>query len=175
MVRRLVLLLLLLGSVGSATTVAAPRADPPQRTVPCAEVIDHPSFPYRGGSQPRYRYRLVLGAVSVPPAFLEQVSETGERPWTHFAKHGLVVRSGVEPVTVTVPPAWRRIVGIVWGNAGNGIFHTIRLAACPSTPIRGNAYAGGFYLRSPSACVPLVFRVGGRSATVRFGVGKRCP
>ena len=36
------------------------------------------------------------------------------------------------------------------------------------------AYAGGFFLRSPSVCVPLIFRVGARSATVRFGIGRRC-
>ena len=34
-------------------------------------------------------------------------------------------------------------------------------------------YAGGFYLRSPSACLPLVFRVGRRSETVRFGIGQQ--
>jgi hypothetical protein len=37
-----------------------------------------------------------------------------------------------------------------------------------------NPYVGGFVLRSRAGCVPLEFRVGGRTATVRFGIGKRC-
>jgi hypothetical protein len=39
---------------------------------------------------------------------------------------------------------------------------------------QGFAYSGGFFLRSPGACLPLTFRVGQRSATVRFGLGRRC-
>jgi hypothetical protein len=37
-----------------------------------------------------------------------------------------------------------------------------------------NGYPGGFFLRASSACVPLVVGVGQRSATVRFGIGRRC-
>ena len=49
------------------------------------------------------------------------------------------------------------------------------IARCPVSPPKvWNAYAGGFYLRSRSACVPLKFRVGRRAKTVRFGLGKRC-
>jgi len=45
----------------------------------------------------------------------------------------------------------------------------------PSSSLEGwNPYSGGFLLKTQSACVPLTFRVGSRSATVRFGVGKRC-
>lgn len=153
--------------------VAGRAADRPQRTIPCREIIGSTRFPYLGSPERRHRYRLVLGAVSVPPAYLEQVSPTGRTPWTHFAKRGLVVRSG-RSVGITVPAAWRRRVGVVWGNAGHGVFGSIRIAACGSDPARGNAYAGGFFLRHPSACVPLVFRVGGRSQSVRFGVGRRC-
>jgi hypothetical protein len=57
-------------------------------------------------------------------------------------------------------------------------------AACPyqSSGVVGFAasgrvwdgYAGGFYLRSAAACVPLVFRIGDRSTTVLFSVGRRC-
>jgi hypothetical protein len=153
--------------------VAGSASDGPQRTVPCAEIIDVTRFPYLGSFERRHRYRLVLGAVSVPPAYLEQVEPTGERPWTHFSKRGMVVRSG-RSVRITVPPAWRKRVGIVWGNGGLGVFSSIRIAACGSDPSKGNAYAGGFFLRRASECVPLVFRVGGRTQTVRFGVGRRC-
>jgi len=34
--------------------------------------------------------------------------------------------------------------------------------------------AGGFLLSSRSVCVPPVFRVGKRSETVRFGLGRHC-
>jgi len=74
---------------------------------------------------------------------------------------------------VTVPATWRKRVAITWGN-NTGIVSALRIAGCPVPPHVWNAYAGGFYLRSRSACVPLIFRVGGKSATVRFGVGQRC-
>jgi hypothetical protein len=38
----------------------------------------------------------------------------------------------------------------------------------------GFAYAGGFVLRVRAACLPLEFRVGERSAVVRFGLGRKC-
>lgn len=159
-------ILLLAAAAGAAV-------DQRGRTIPCAESIAETQFPYVGSSQRRHRYRLVLGAVSVPPAYLEQVSPTGERPWTHFSKRGMVIRSGTS-VGVAVPPAWRRRVGIVWGNGGHGVFSSIRFTACGSERDEGKAYAGGFYLRRPSGCVPLVFRVGSRTQTVRFGIGRRC-
>jgi hypothetical protein len=38
-----------------------------------------------------------------------------------------------------------------------------------------SAYAGGFYLRTSGACVPLVFNNGRQTTTVRFGIGAHCP
>jgi hypothetical protein len=170
-------LLLLLGVTACLALAAAAAfaSDEPQRTIPCEEVIGSTRFPYAGSADPRYRLRTVLGAVSVPPAYLEQVFETRSRPWTYFSKHGLVARADGRPVTISVPPSWRTRAGIVWGNAGHRVFHTIRLAGCGSEPSRGNAYAGGIFLRRPSACIPLVFRVGSLSRTVWFGLGERCP
>ncbi len=130
-------------------------------------------FPYVGSSRPRDRYRLVLGVVSVPPAFLEQVVPTNSTPWAYWRKAGLVVRASGESVTVRVPQAWRNRVAITWGNRPD-IVSSLRIAGCGSAPEAGNAYAGGFYLRSRSACVPLNFRVGRRSATIRFGLGRPC-
>jgi len=146
--------------------VAAAHATPAPPTVPCDEIIRHTTFPYRG-------YRLVLGAVSVPPAYLAQVFATGQRPWAYWRKAGLVVRAGGPPVTVTVPRAWRRRAAITWGNS-TPIVPSLRLTGCDRGRNVGHAYAGGFYLRSPSACLPLIFRVGSRTATVRFGLGRRC-
>ena len=86
----------------------------------------------------------------------------------------MVVRAGSEPVTVSVPPRWRNRVAIGWGNIDATA--SLRFETCPeASSLEGwNAYAGGFQLRVRSACVPVTFRVGDQSATVRFGVGKRC-
>jgi hypothetical protein len=150
----------------------------PARTVPCDESIGNPAFPYIGGKPLQYRYRLVLGEISVPPAYLKQVVPTNEQPWSYWRKAGLIVRGSGKSVTISVPEAWRTRARISWGNGGNGGnggSETLRIAGCGSDPRSGNAYAGGFYLSSSSACVPLIFRVGQRSATVRFGIGQVCP
>jgi hypothetical protein len=62
----------------------------------------------------------------------------------------------------------------VWGNNVRRVFHTIRIAACERIRKQGNAYPGGFFLRSPAACVPLAFSVESRRQTVWFGIGRRC-
>jgi hypothetical protein len=155
-----------------ATASTAPSTS--GRTVPCGESIDMTKFPYVGSSRPQYRYRLVLGAASVPPGYLAQVVPTGEMPWAYWRKAGLIVRAGGPAVSISVPPAWRARAGIAWGYGNKGVFDTLRIASCPGPPGRGLAFSGGFYLHSPSACVPLVFRVGRRSETVRFGIGRRC-
>jgi hypothetical protein len=143
-----------------------------QRTVPCDERIDTTPFPYLGNSQPQQRYRSVLNAVSVPPVYLQQVIPTKQPRWRYWRKAGLVVRAQ-RALTITVPPRWRTRAAIVWGNSG-GPFESLRIAACAGSPHSGNGYAGGFYLRAPSACLPLIFRVDGRRTTVRFGIGRRC-
>lgn len=38
-----------------------------------------------------------------------------------------------------------------------------------------NAYPGGFYIDSATACVPLRITARGRSRTVRVGIGTACP
>jgi hypothetical protein len=168
--------LLLAAAVGvlAQTGLAVPDKTPPSRTVPCDEVIDQTRFPFVGGQRPASRYRLVLGAVSVPPAHLPEPVKTETRPWTHWHKAGLVVRDGAGPVTITVPRVWRTRAAIEWGYGGHGPFSSLRIGPCGTDPSAGSAYSGGFLLSSRSACVPLVFRVGGRTATVRFGVGRRC-
>ena len=156
----------------SVTARSAPSA--PGRTVPCDEVIDLTRFPYVGSRDPKLGYRQVLGVVSVPPAYLEHVAPTRRRPWAYFSKKGLVVRASREAVTITVPRRWRKRVAIVWRNHGHGVFSSLRIAGCGADPKVGNAYAGGFYLRARSACVPLIFRVGTRRQAVSFGIGRVC-
>jgi len=75
-------------------------------------------------------------------------------------------------MVISVAKGWRNRVGITWGDSP--IASTLRIRSCP--PLVGGArgWAGGFYLRSRAACVPLIFRVGSRSATVYFGLGRGC-
>ena len=151
----------------------AGTVEPPQRIIPCSEIIRFTAFPYLGSYQKRDRYRLVLDSVSVAPAYIPAY-RTLERPWRYFAKRGLIVKRGTA-VTITVPPAWRKSMAITWGNGGHGPFHKIRTAACRfGAPERGYAYAGGFYLRRSSACAPLNFTIGNRSKTMWFGIGTHC-
>jgi hypothetical protein len=152
--------LVLLAAGGAFTSASSVR------TVPCGERIDTTRFPYPG-------YRAVLRSVSVPPGYLQQVVSTRPRPWGYWRKAGLVVRAGSPTVTVSVPRTWRRRAAITWGN-NTGVVASLRIAGCDGAAKVGYAYAGGFFLRASSACVPLTFRVGGRSATVRFGIGRRC-
>jgi hypothetical protein len=136
-------------------------------TIACDEAIGHAKSGRADG------YRVVLDVVSVPPAYLPEVVETGDEPWAYWRKAGLVIRAGSRPaVLVSVPRAWRKRAAITW--ASSGTVSALRIGRCPPPRTAWYAYAGGFYLRSPSACVPLVFQVGQRTATVRFGLGRRC-
>lgn len=161
----------LIGILAVVLSIAAAghtAASPPVPTVPCNEDIGHPHSGHEAG------YRVVLGVVSVPPAYLRQVVATHKRPWTYWRKAGLVVWSAAT-ATVTVPEAWRNRAAISWGNT-TPIVSSLRFRPCTRYfGVKGwDAYAGGFFLRSESACVPLIFRVGRRSVTVRFGIGRTC-
>jgi hypothetical protein len=125
------------------------------------------------GSQPSPGGKIVLGVVSLGPDFRQAPVAVHQRRWRYWQKHALLIRAGHQAVTVTVPTAWRNRAAITWG-VSVGIASTLRLPGCPADPGTWHAYAGGFYLRSSSACVPLVFAVGRRSAVVRVGVGRRC-
>jgi hypothetical protein len=115
----------------------------------------------------------LLGVVAVPPAFMRQVVPTRQMPWAYWHKQGLLVSASGEAVTVTVPKIWRTRAAITWGNGIRPV-SSLRIEGRHTSAGIGYAYAGGFLLRSPSACVPLIFSVGSRSATVRFGLGMRC-
>jgi hypothetical protein len=147
---------------------------PAERTVPCAEVIQSVAFPHAGSRD--YPAQQVLGHVSAPGRHVPQSTETGEPPWTHFSKWGIVVRGGPgATVIVTVPGSWRNRVAISWGNALHRFFHTLRFTRCGADRSRGHAYAGGFFLRRPRGCVPLRFTLGNRTRLVWFGIVQRCP
>ena len=146
----------------------------PTRTVPCSERIQTVKFPHLGSRAVGDRYRTILGAVSVPPAYLPRIVFLKGESWPYWAKAGLVVRADVPAVTISVPRAWRTRVAVIWGNGGQGPFRSIRAAGCGSDATSGAAYAGGFLLRAKAACVPLLVTVGARSARVRFGLGQKC-
>ena len=136
-------------------------------TVPCTDIIGQAVTGRDAG------YRIVLGVVSVPPARLRQIVRSSDARWPFWRKAGLVIRASSTPVVVSVPRPWREHVAITWGN-NSEIVRSLRIAACPQPRHRWNAYAGGFYLRSRAACVPLTFRVGSRARTVRFGINRDC-
>jgi len=155
-------LVLVTGFAVHAALATAPR------TVPCNEAILASEFPYKGG------YRTVLSVLSVPAAYHAQIVRSGKPRWPYWRKAGLVVLSTL-PVDVSVPHLWRSRLAITWGNRP-GTFSSLRIAGCDPLPgdEPARAYAGGFYLKARSACVPVVFSVGGRSETVRFGLGRLC-
>ena len=94
-------------------------------------------------------------------------------PWRFWSKWGLFIRAGPPAVVISVPKAWRTRAAITWGS-GMGTVSALRVASCPRTLGAWNGYPSGFFLRASSACVPLVVGLGQRSATVRFGIGRRC-
>lgn len=154
-----------LSAVGTADTTSAS----PTPIATCGSIIGVATGPRAAGR------RLVLGRVSVPPARLyDPVALPADHPWPYWIKTGMVVRSGVKKVTITVPPEWRSKVAITWGDADGGQA-VITFEACPDSRARWFAYAGGFLLGSPSLCVPLIVKVGARSRVVRFGIGTPCP
>jgi hypothetical protein len=142
----------------------APGAHLP--TVACDTAIGQARSGHQDG------YRVVLGVVSVPPSYLGQSVPVRGQRWRHWQKAGLLVRTGSPAVVVSVSKAWQHRAAITWGSSGT--VSSLRVARCLRPPRAWSAWAGGFYLRFSSGCIPLVFRVGRRSATVRFGIGRRC-
>jgi hypothetical protein len=140
-----------------------PRTAPlvPPQTVGCDQIIQQVGPP--GG-------RLVLGVLAAPPAHLEHAAPTATQPWAYFTKYGIAIRADSPAVLITVPEAWRHRVAIGWGN-NTGAVSSLRLLSCPRQLGAWNAYVGGFYLRSASGCVPLVFNIGRQTATLSFTIG----
>lgn len=116
----------------------------------------------------------MLGALAAPPAHVGAGTPTGTLPWAYFSKWGIAIRAGSPAVLVSVRRAARHRVGIGWGNSANGV-SSLRLLTCPGQPGTWNAYAGGFFLRSVSGCVPLVVEIGRQTAALTFTIGSaRC-
>ena len=153
-----------LAAVGAQSADSAPGS-----IAGCEQIALH----LRSGTEDGYR--IVLGSVGVPDEqqTSQGASRTHTEPWPYFRRVGLAVRGGTSSVTITVPEGWRDRVAMSWGNTQ--AVSSLRIASCGAAVLKPwNAYAGGFHLRSQAACVPLEIRVGGRSTTIRFGVGRAC-
>ena len=153
-----------LAALGAQSAESAPPS-----IASCEQIALH----LRSGSEDGYR--IVLGTVGVPDEqqTSRDASRSRARLWPYFRRVGLVVRGGTSPVTITVPAGWRDRVAVSWGNTP--AVSSLQIASCGAAVSKPwNAYAGGFHLRSRADCVPLEIRVGGRSTTVRFGVGRAC-
>lgn len=117
--------------------------------------------------------QLVLGQVAVNPGFSQlPVRIRGNGPWRYWQKRAILIRTRTGPVTVTVPASWRHRAALTYGTAG--IVGSLVLTACQDPPDVWDAYAGGLYLRHRTNCVPLIFRLGKRTTTVRISVTSRC-
>lgn len=159
--------LALLGGVVAGARAGALR--PAETTVACDRIA------LRAGSGAEDGFRILLGAVAVPGAhhLAHETTATESRQWPYFRNAGVAVRGGTSAVTVTVPEGWRDRIAVSWGDSP--VSSSVRFAPCSGSPERSwNAFSGGFHLRSRADCVPLLVRVGGRSTTVRVGVGRAC-
>lgn len=152
--------------LGGGVAAAAERSE---SVVECDRIV------LRGGSGSEDGFRILLEAVAVagPRQVAADTKRTADREWPYFRNGGLAVRAGTSSVVVEVPEGWRDRVALSWG--GSRPSSSIRFATCGAVPGGAwNAYAGGFHLRSPRDCVPLHLRIGGRSTTIRVGIGRAC-
>jgi hypothetical protein len=168
----LIAMFALLAGVTSTTVgllASAPQASARQTqvsVVSCGNVI-------ATARKPNSEERIVLGSFGAPPQRIQRAANGQGNGWQYFAKTGVEVKAGSLPVTVSIAPAIRHQAAISWGNA-LPIVQTVRFTSCRATATRWDAYAGGLFLRSRTACIPLVVKVGSRSKTVRVGIGKSC-
>jgi hypothetical protein len=139
-------------------------AEPP--AVLCSQAIGHPTSATAGGRT------LVLGVVALTPYLPQTVADENGPHLHYWSKTGLIVRSGAV-VTISVPPAWRDRAAIGWGSPAWPV-SSLRVARCSWMDFKWNVWAGGFFLRDRTACVPLVVRARGSTARIRVGVGRRC-
>jgi hypothetical protein len=154
---------------GAALAVLAPRAAAsPAIVTECDQIIGSQKLPVHHG------YHVIPGQVDVPVFMSQKAVVAADAGWPYWSKAGLVVhaRSGV--VTITVPAAWRRKAAFSWGNGYPPPQSRLQIASCPPRPYNWNGYAGGFYIRARTACVPLTFHVGRERRTVTIAIGRRC-
>jgi hypothetical protein len=159
--------------VGVAVYAVLPASSGAGQFVPTVRCNEIGLYSKTGGGE---GYRFVLGAVSVPPKYIPggTVKVPSSDGFSYWSKAGIWVHaSETLVVTVSLPKEWRNKARIGWGAPGSAAT-AVRFAPCRSLGAAWDGYAGGFLLRSKSACVPLIFAAGNRRATLRFGVGRHC-
>ena len=130
------------------------------------------SVPFGGATDPRApdQRRVLGGAAWAPRRYLQNVGDdAAAAPFRDWTKAGMTVRSGVT-LTVRIAPRVQDKVRITWGGQEAV---SLRFAPC-SDGTKYNDYAGGFLTRVRAICVPLAFTVGRNTATLVFGIGRRC-
>jgi hypothetical protein len=166
----------LVATSASATNVQA-AAQARAATIGCESAADFPE-----PVAPSAAEVVVFDRVAVPRGGPRGLTPYTGRParLKFFLKAGLLARrngtplgpspGAVEPVEISIPPAWRDRAAIGWGDAG--VSSTVRVGGCRSTT-PWIVFTGGYYVRSP-ACVPVIVRVGARSRRIRVAVGRAC-
>ncbi len=117
-------------------------------------------------------YRVILGDVAVPPAYVGPMLPNGNGPWRYWRKVVFGVRGGSPPLTLSVLADQQYDAAIDLEFDGTGsVFH---LPGCPPSHW-WHVAVGGFYLKAPTACLALQVQVAQQSAIVLFGLGRPCP
>jgi hypothetical protein len=156
--------------VGVVAAFAAPPGVAAHGSVGCDAVAQ-----MIGAVTPDSRNHTVFGRIAMPASFVGQLTKENY-PLRYWIKAGIFVRPGSRPVDLIVPVAWRNRLAIGWGEGdeSGGVASTLRVMGCLAYGRKWLPYTGGFHLSAP-ACVPLIVRTAGRSQTMHFGLGRRCP
>ena len=161
--------------VGACTTSSNPAVtgSHPATQPPVVAAADGCNLPVlREPGPDRDDGKLVLGIISIGDAPWRTVRVHQGR-WRYWQKDGHDIRAGHQTVTITVPPSLAESRGHHLGGERRDRQYAAA-ARLPGHARLNQWLRGRFYLRSRSACVPLVFSVGRHSALVRVGVGRRC-
>lgn len=155
------------GGPGKAGRAGQPSTGPVLIPTACGHFASD-----RASGRVRSGYRVILGDVAVPPAYVGPMLPNGNGPWRYWRMAVFGIRGGSPPVTLSVPAGQQHDAAIDLEAGGIGsIFH---LPGCPLSHV-WRATVGGFYLKAPGACLPVRVQVGRQDETVRFGLGRRCP
>ena len=117
-------------------------------------------------------FQTVLKKVMVMPTSPQPATSAGPGRWAYFSKTDVLIRAGTGPVSVSVPPSWRGRAAITWGSVGQ--VESLTLTACARPGDGWDVFAGGLYVRTNKACVPVRFRLGGHTDTVIYDIGRDC-
>jgi hypothetical protein len=117
--------------------------------------------------------RVLLESVAVPVRVQRAAPVSGYKRWSYWMKAPILIRAGSGPVKVYLAASWTGKARVSWGN-GLPRATTVRFAKCGRSSQGWNAYAGGFYISTASACVPLRIREGSHTTAVTVAIGRHC-